>query len=200
MAPLIRQDDPAAQECALAAGRTLIRRYVLALPRPGQAMRPRSPQPGTAAKRRSGYSWQRSSTCLHHSRQRRLRRAGAIVIAPALRPFADITNRARLEVSTARPCWQLPRFPPNARSRARYLSMRDERDGDPHVHQQVAAGGPGNGPLPANPGATVRQWLADSSDRDAHREAAGHPQLRITAQGRYWLLHGECLLTGRGSG
>ena len=37
MAPLIRQDDPAAQEYAVAADGTLIRRYVLALPRQGQA-------------------------------------------------------------------------------------------------------------------------------------------------------------------
>ena len=32
MAPLIRQDDPAARKYAVAAGGTLIRRYVLALP------------------------------------------------------------------------------------------------------------------------------------------------------------------------
>jgi hypothetical protein len=36
------------------AGRTLIRRYVLALPRQGQAMRRGYGNLGTAAKRRSG--------------------------------------------------------------------------------------------------------------------------------------------------
>jgi hypothetical protein len=43
--PTIRQDDPAAQEYAVAAGGTLIRRYALALPRQGQAMRLRLRQP-----------------------------------------------------------------------------------------------------------------------------------------------------------